>query len=79
MILRICYGYRKRFDVGFMCDCRKLESIIIELLDLKDDVTDENSAVWFLQDLAREQDAEGGVVSCPYLVDLDSFLSLALY
>ncbi|KAH9609526.1 hypothetical protein KSS87_023475 [Heliosperma pusillum] len=38
------------------------ESIIVELLDLKHEVTDETSAVWFLQDLAREQDAEGGMV-----------------
>lgn len=38
------------------------ESLIIELLDLKHDVTDEASAVWFLQDLANEQDAEGGMV-----------------
>ncbi|KAK9750793.1 hypothetical protein RND81_02G222300 [Saponaria officinalis] len=38
------------------------ESIIVELLDLKEDVADETSAVWFLQDLAREQDAEGGMV-----------------
>ncbi|XP_074309730.1 uncharacterized protein LOC141644156 [Silene latifolia] len=38
------------------------ESIIVELLDLKHEVTDENSAVWFLQDLATEQDAEGGMV-----------------
>lgn len=38
------------------------ESLIIELLDLKHDVADEASAVWFLQDLAREQDAEGSRV-----------------
>ncbi|KAL2904520.1 putative ran guanine nucleotide release factor [Bienertia sinuspersici] len=35
------------------------ESLIIELLDLKQDVADGASALWFLQDLGREQDAEG--------------------
>ncbi|PKU60078.1 ran guanine nucleotide release factor [Dendrobium catenatum] len=34
------------------------ESIIIELLDFKHDVEDNGSAVWFLRDLASEQDAE---------------------
>ncbi|XP_020575621.1 probable ran guanine nucleotide release factor isoform X2 [Phalaenopsis equestris] len=34
------------------------ESIIIELLDFKHDVEDHGSAVWFLRDLASEQDAE---------------------
>ncbi|XP_057530678.1 uncharacterized protein LOC130809067 isoform X1 [Amaranthus tricolor] len=38
------------------------ESLIIELLDLKHDVADEASAVWFLEDLAKEQDAEGGML-----------------
>ena len=35
------------------------ESLIFELLDFKDDVGDNGSAAWFLQDLATEQDAEG--------------------
>ncbi|XP_010551533.1 PREDICTED: ran guanine nucleotide release factor [Tarenaya hassleriana] len=34
------------------------ESLIFELLDFKHDVGDNGSAAWFLQDLAREQDAE---------------------
>ncbi|KAK4841889.1 hypothetical protein QYF36_012085 [Acer negundo] len=50
------------------------ESLIFELLDFKDDVGDNGSAAWFLQDLATEQDAEGctlleqsGVVEAPGL------------
>ncbi|KAI3467362.1 hypothetical protein Pfo_024025 [Paulownia fortunei] len=38
------------------------ESLIFELLDLKTDVADHGSATWFLQDLAKEQDAEGTMV-----------------
>ncbi|KAK7274807.1 hypothetical protein RIF29_15906 [Crotalaria pallida] len=38
------------------------ESLIFELLEFKPDVPDNGSATWFLQDLAREQDAEGCVV-----------------
>lgn len=38
------------------------ESLIFELLDFKTDVADEGSAVWFLRDLANEQDAEGANV-----------------
>jgi hypothetical protein len=38
------------------------ESLIVELLDLKHDVTDNGSATWFLQDLSTEQDAEGFTV-----------------
>ncbi|KAK2991384.1 hypothetical protein RJ640_007848 [Escallonia rubra] len=38
------------------------ESLIFELLELKAGVADNGSATWFLQDLAREQDAEGNVV-----------------
>ncbi|XP_034699376.1 ran guanine nucleotide release factor isoform X2 [Vitis riparia] len=38
------------------------ESLVFELLDLKQDVADDGSAVWFLQDLATEQDAEGFTV-----------------
>ncbi|XP_008808046.2 ran guanine nucleotide release factor [Phoenix dactylifera] len=33
------------------------ESLIFELLDLKHEVGDDGSAVWFLRDLANEQDA----------------------
>ncbi|XP_019096536.1 PREDICTED: ran guanine nucleotide release factor-like, partial [Camelina sativa] len=35
------------------------ESLIFELLDFKNEVGDIGSASWFLNDLAREQDAEG--------------------
>ncbi|KAI9377134.1 hypothetical protein POPTR_019G023800v4 [Populus trichocarpa] len=35
------------------------ESLVFELLDLKPDINDNGSAVWFLQDLANEQDAQG--------------------
>lgn len=38
------------------------ESLVFELLDLKADVADQESAAWFLRDLANEQDAEGTVV-----------------
>ncbi|KNA14416.1 hypothetical protein SOVF_107800 [Spinacia oleracea] len=38
------------------------ESLFVELLEFKKEVADEGSAVWFLQDLAREQDAEGGML-----------------
>ncbi|GAB2297209.1 hypothetical protein Dimus_031322 [Dionaea muscipula] len=38
------------------------ESLIFEVLDLEDDVADNVSATWFLQDLATEQDAEGGML-----------------
>lgn len=38
------------------------ESLIFELLELKQEVADNGSATWFLQDLATEQDAEGGMV-----------------
>ncbi|KAL6009761.1 hypothetical protein ACLOJK_000190 [Asimina triloba] len=37
------------------------ESLIFELLDLKHEVEDGESAVWFLHDLATEQDAEESV------------------
>ncbi|PPD94979.1 hypothetical protein GOBAR_DD07986 [Gossypium barbadense] len=38
------------------------ESLVFELLDYKHDVGDEGSAVWFIQDLAIEQDGEGFTV-----------------
>lgn len=34
------------------------ESLIFELLEMKHEVPDDQSAAWFLQDLANEQDAE---------------------
>ncbi|GAB4839987.1 hypothetical protein Ancab_020696 [Ancistrocladus abbreviatus] len=43
-------------------DPERDESLIFELLELKNDVPDNASALWFLQDLAGEQEAEGGVV-----------------
>ncbi|KAL4574198.1 hypothetical protein LXL04_021024 [Taraxacum kok-saghyz] len=39
------------------------ESLIFELLEMKHDVADNGSATWFLQDLAREQGAEGNIVT----------------
>lgn len=39
------------------------ESLIFELVEFKHDVGDNGSAVWFLRDLANEQEAEGGVVN----------------
>ncbi|KAL8143125.1 hypothetical protein V2J09_016157 [Rumex salicifolius] len=38
------------------------ESLIFELLEYKHEVADNGSANWFLQDLASEQDADGGTV-----------------
>ncbi|XP_022726888.1 probable ran guanine nucleotide release factor isoform X2 [Durio zibethinus] len=35
------------------------ESLIFELLDYKHEVGDDGSAIWFLRDLASEQDGEG--------------------
>ncbi|RWR92076.1 ran guanine nucleotide release factor [Cinnamomum micranthum f. kanehirae] len=43
-------------------DPNRDESLIFELLDLKHDVEDNGSAIWFLRDLAAEQDAEGSLV-----------------
>lgn len=43
-------------------DPNRDESLIFELLDLKRDVGDDGSAIWFLRDLATEQDAEGSMV-----------------
>lgn len=43
------------------------ESLIFELLDMKHDVQDSESAAWFLQDLATVQDAAGSLVT-PLLV-----------
>ncbi len=43
-------------------DPNRDESIIVELLELKDTVVDERSSRWFLQDLAIEQDSEQSLV-----------------
>ncbi|WOL02220.1 putative ran guanine nucleotide release factor [Canna indica] len=43
-------------------DPQRDESLIFELLDLKHDVEDSSSAVWFLRDIADEQDAEETMV-----------------
>lgn len=43
-------------------DPNRDESLIVELLDLKHDVADNQSASWFLQDLANEQDSAGDLV-----------------
>ncbi|KAL2649415.1 hypothetical protein R1flu_017543 [Riccia fluitans] len=45
-----------------LCDYDREESIIIELLEYKSDVTDEDSARWFLHNVAEEQEAENTVV-----------------
>ncbi|XP_076952331.1 uncharacterized protein LOC143626021 [Bidens hawaiensis] len=39
------------------------ESLIIELLEMKNELADNRSATWFLQDLATEQGAEGNIVT----------------
>jgi hypothetical protein len=38
------------------------ESLIVELLDLKGEVDDAGSALWFLRDIANEQDAGDNMV-----------------
>ncbi|KAK8921925.1 hypothetical protein KSP39_PZI020002 [Platanthera zijinensis] len=43
-------------------DSRRDESLIFELLEFKQEVEDNVSAVWFLSDIAREQDAERSMV-----------------
>lgn len=45
-------------------DSSRDESLIFELLDFKREVEDNESAVWFLRDIAREQDAERSMVRC---------------
>ncbi|CAH1425103.1 unnamed protein product [Lactuca virosa] len=50
-----------RFE-GMFVDPARDESLIFELLELKHDVEDNGSGAWFLQDLAREQGAEGNIV-----------------
>lgn len=49
------------------------ESLFFELLDFKHDVADNGSAAWFLQDLAREQDAEGSLVCYHFSLVSSSF------
>ncbi|XP_071717312.1 uncharacterized protein [Rutidosis leptorrhynchoides] len=44
-------------------DPERDDSLIIEILEMKDDVADSASATWFLQDLASEQGAEGNIVT----------------
>lgn len=39
------------------------ESLIFELLDLKGEVDDAGSALWFLRDIANEQDAGDNMVN----------------
>ncbi|XP_062185981.1 uncharacterized protein LOC133889498 [Phragmites australis] len=39
------------------------ESLIFELLDLKGEVEDADSALWFLRDIANEQDAGDNMVT----------------
>ena len=39
------------------------ESLIFELLDLKGEVEDAGSALWFLRDIANEQDAGDNMVA----------------
>ncbi|KAK4760445.1 hypothetical protein SAY87_005338 [Trapa incisa] len=41
-----------------LVDPSRDESLIFELLEMKHDVPDYQSATWFIQDLANEQDAE---------------------
>lgn len=43
-------------------DPNRDESLIFELLDIKHEVGDNESAVWFLRDIAGEQDAEDSMV-----------------
>ena len=43
-------------------DANRDESFIIELLELKENVSDAGSARWFLEDLAMEQGSEKSLV-----------------
>ncbi|KAJ7532864.1 hypothetical protein O6H91_13G023100 [Diphasiastrum complanatum] len=43
-------------------DLNRDESIIVELLEMKHEVSNQESALWFLQDLANEQDASQDLV-----------------
>ncbi|XP_075518450.1 uncharacterized protein LOC142552620 isoform X2 [Primulina tabacum] len=57
----ITTSFPMRFQEVFV-DPTRDESLVFELLDLKADVADQESASWFLRDLANEQDAERTVV-----------------
>ena len=48
------------------------ESLVFELLDLKGEVDDAGSALWFLRDIANEQDAGDNLVgnNTQYSLDL---------
>ncbi|XWS64272.1 hypothetical protein CRYUN_Cryun06bG0172100 [Craigia yunnanensis] len=54
----ISTAFPLRFQEVFVDPARD-ESFIFELLDYKHEVGDDGSSVWFLQDLAIEQDGEG--------------------
>jgi ferritin len=54
----LCDGLKEAY-----VDPTRDESLIFEFLEFKHDVGDDGSAVWFLQDLANEQEAEGDVVN----------------
>ena len=43
-------------------DLTRDESLIFELLDLKNEMADHESGTWFLRDLAVEQDATDNMV-----------------
>eukprot|EP00252_Welwitschia_mirabilis_P020781 TRINITY_DN5165_c0_g1_i1.p1 TRINITY_DN5165_c0_g1~~TRINITY_DN5165_c0_g1_i1.p1 ORF type:complete len:206 (-),score=24.92 TRINITY_DN5165_c0_g1_i1:163-780(-) len=43
-------------------DLNRDESLMVELLDLKNEVADDQSALWFFHDLANEQDSSGDLV-----------------
>ena len=45
-----------------LVDPARDESLIFELLDLKGEVEDGGSALWFLRDVANEQDAGDNLV-----------------
>ena len=46
-----------------LVDPARDESLIFELLDLKDEVEDGGSALWFLRDVANEQDVGDNLVT----------------
>jgi len=56
-------------------DPNRDESLIIELLEFKSDVADNESAVWFLHDLASEEDAEGTLV-CRHFIMISSYYQI---
>lgn len=56
-----------KYPQEVFADPNRDESLIFELLDYKHDVEDSGSAVWFLRDNAREQDAEESMVTCLFV------------